>query len=287
MQCVGPLALLAAAPVTKEDPPVYGGEKSGALVNHILDAINWPSSLRDIDTGNTVMPAATFGDNALRLSQDVAMAEGGLIFTSAQTGSIVFYDRNRLYSAPRSLSVQAIFDDSAANNTIDYLSMTVSYGAATIANSVTMNRVDGVAQTVVDTASQLSYGIRELPSAPTNLQLTSDNQVYAIANWFLQQYKDPDLRVSEITADGLPQNMWPAILGLTLWDRIEVKRRYSASYSFDKQLLVQGITHTIVPYQSWSVKLNTQAPTALSPFTFPPMILGTSSGVSVGCLGYR
>jgi hypothetical protein len=182
--------------------------------------------------------------------------------------------------------VQAVFDDTSANNTIDYLGMTVSYGAATIANLVTMNRVDGVAQTVGDAVSQLAYGKRELPNAPTNLQLTSDNQTWAVANWFLQQYKDPDLRVSEITAEGLPQNMWPAMLALTLWDRIEVKRRYSAAYSFDKQLIVQGVTHTIVPFQSWSVKLNTQAPSALSPFSFPLMILNTSSGVNVGCLSY-
>jgi hypothetical protein len=80
--------------------------------------------------------------------------------------------------------------------------------------------------------------------------------------------------------------MWPAILSLTLWDRIEVKRRYSSSYSFDKQLIVQGAAHTIVPFQSWSVKLNTQAPSTLSPFSFPPMILNTSSGVDVGCLAY-
>jgi len=286
MQCVGPLAMLAAAPVPKIDPPLWGGEKSGARINRILDTMGWPTSLRDIDVGNTVMPAAVFGDNALRLSQDVATAEGGLVFTSAQTGSVTFYDRNRLYSAPRSLSVQAVFDDTGVNNTIDYLSMTVSYGAATIANAVTMNRVDGIAQIAEDSTSQLAYGKRELPNAPTNLQLTSDNQTQAVANWFLQQYKNPDLRVSEINAEGLPQSMWPAMLGLTLWDRIEVKRRYSAAYSFDKQLLVQGITHTIVPYQSWAVKLNTQAPVTLSPFDFPPMVLDTSSGVDVGCLGY-
>jgi hypothetical protein len=286
MQCVGPLAVLAAAPIPKVDPPLWGGEKSGARINRILDAMGWPTSLRDIDVGNTVMPAAVFGDNALRLSQDVAIAEGGLLFTSAQTGSITLYDRNRILNAPRSLSVQAIFDDTGVNNTIDYLSMTVSYGAATIANSVTMNRVNGIAQTAEDSTSQLAYGKRELPNAPTNLQLTSDNQTQAVANWFLQQYKNPDLRVSEINAEGLPQNMWPAMLGLTLWDRVEVKRRYSAAYSFDKQLLVQGITHTIVPYQSWAVKLNTQAPATLSPFNFPPMVLDTSSGVDVGCLGY-
>lgn len=286
MQCVGPLAMLAAAPVPKVDPPLYGGEKSGARINRILDVMGWPTSLRDIDIGNTVMPEAVFGDNALRLSQDVAIAEGGLLFTSAQTGSVTFYDRNRILNAPRSLSVQAVFDDSSANNTIDYLSMVVSYGAATIANSITMNRVDGVAQTVEDSTSQLAYGKRELPNSPTNLQLTSDNQTQAVANWFLQQYKDPDLRVTELDAEGLPQSMWPAILGLTLWDRVEVKRRYSAAYSFDKHLLVQGITHTIVPFQSWGVKINTQASTSQSPFTFPPMILDTSSGVSVGCLGY-
>jgi hypothetical protein len=286
LQCVGPLALLAAGPVPKVDPPLWGGEKSGARINRILDVINWPNSLRDIDIGNTVMPAAVFGDNALRLSQDVAIAEGGLLFTSAQTGSVTFYDRNRILNAPRSLIVQAIFGDTGTNNTIDYLDLVVAYGAATIANSITMNRVDGVAQTAADSASQLAYGIRELPNAPTSLQLTSDNQTQAVANWYLQQYKDAKLRITGVDLEGLSQNVWPAILGLTLWDRIEVYRRYSPSYSFDKILTVQGITHTIVPFQSWSVKLNTQAPSGMSPFSFPPMVLDTSSGVDVGCLGY-
>jgi hypothetical protein len=287
LQCVGPLALLAAAPVPKVDPPTYGGERPGARINRILDTVNWPTSLRDVDPGHVAaMPNAVFGDNALRLCQDVAIAEGGMIFSSGQLGAITFYDRDRLYKTSRSLSVQAVFGDTDANNTIDYLGIAVSYGAATIANSITLNRVGGIAQTADDATSQFSYGRRELPGAPSDLQLTSDNQTLAVANWFLQQYKDPDLRVSEISIDGLPQSMWPAILALTLWDRVEVKRQYSPAYSFDKQLIVQGITHTIVPFQSWSVKLNTQSPTTLAPFDFPQMILDTSSGVGIGALGY-
>jgi hypothetical protein len=285
MQCVGPLAILAAAPIPKVDPD-FGGERSGARIARILDRINWPTSLRDIDTGKTILPTTVYGDNALKLSQDIATAEGGLIFSSAQTGSIVFYDRTRLYNRSQALSTQATFSDAGTNNTIDYLALVVSYGAATIVNSVTLSRTDGIAQTVEDVPSQVSYGKRELPNAPTGLQLTSDNQAQALANWYLQQYKDPGLRISEISLDGLPQEMWPAVLGLALWDRVDVSRRYSPSYSFDKQVLVQGITHTIVPYQSWAVKLNTQAPPTFAPYDFPPMILNTSSGVGVGCLAY-
>jgi len=69
------------------------GQLSGARINAILDQISWPSSMRDIDAGQTTMQADPgTARTALAACQTVATSEYGSFYVDA-SGSFVFQDR--------------------------------------------------------------------------------------------------------------------------------------------------------------------------------------------------
>lgn len=267
MTCIDVLGVFALTTLPKLGSPAFAYDTTGVRVARILATISWPLSLMGVDAGSTQMSATDYGDTALALCQAAATADGGMMFADTRTGAVIFWGRHLMYSNPRSVTAQATFSDAVmAPAAIEYDTLRVSYGASTIANSVTVTRTGGTPQTATDATSQGLYFQRALPGAPSNLQMAYDADALSLAQWLLAQYKDPDLRISDITADVMTQNMWEEVLGLQLWDRIRVVRSYTSDYTYDKQLVVQGITHTIVPFQSWQIKLTTTTPSRIAPF---------------------
>jgi hypothetical protein len=70
------------------------GDLSGTRINQILDEIDWPASMRDIDAGLTTMQAnPTNTRTALSALVTVSDSEYGALYVDA-SGSFVFQDRN-------------------------------------------------------------------------------------------------------------------------------------------------------------------------------------------------
>jgi hypothetical protein len=242
----------------------FDGDATGARIGRILDAAQWPSALRSLDTGQSDVQATTYGDYALPLIQQVVDSELGLLYVDA-SGQVVFYDRLHVYTATRSTTVQAALTDSGDD--VDMVDLTVSMSRATVFNEARLTRDGGTEQVASDATSQTQYGLRTFPSSAGTL-LRSDADVLSMASWLVGRFRDPKVEVSQVRIDATAQGVWADLLPLTIYDRISVERDYGPS-AVAVELLIQGMSVEISD-AGWTYVLSTRNTDA-----FSPMILGT------------
>src|SRR5207344_1056948 len=88
--------------------PLYAGIRTGEAIGYILDAAGWDASLRDLDSGSTVIPW-WWEDNtdALTALEEVVRSEGPpALLTIGTSGEIVFRDRHHRLTDSASLTSQ-------------------------------------------------------------------------------------------------------------------------------------------------------------------------------------
>jgi hypothetical protein len=164
----------------------------------------------------------------------IQTSELGILFM-AGNGYPTFHDRHARLKSPY-MSPQAIFGDDSGE--MKYHSLTLSYGNQYILNDIHLTREGGAEQTAEDTDSQDDYGKRGL--SRTGLLLTADTEALAQAQYLLRQYKDPNLRVKDISilpgAD--PDNLYPKVFGYDISTRITIRLNQA---SLDGDYYIEGI----------------------------------------------
>ena len=195
-------------------------EKSGERINAILDLpeINWPASLRDIDTGQMTLGADTIADNtdALSYLRLVERSEPGSFFIG-KGGNVVFRDR---IAAPVSGGVTLADDGSG----ISYQSLKVQYGSELLANEVVIESAITSYQAIaLDTDSIAEYGIFNLTR--TGLLINSNADVDSLATFYANKYAQPEYRFEsvDILLDELTAGQQTDLLDLELGDVVSIK----------------------------------------------------------------
>jgi hypothetical protein len=255
LRCVDAFKLLAGSAITT----VAGastGQLSGARVNAILDAIDWPVSLRNIDTGQSTLqadPATT--RNSLDALQQVENSEFGGIFVDGES-AINFVDRDSLISRPAT-SVYT-FSDTGSN--ISYTNAIVAYDDTNLINDVTVTRSGGTAQNVYDQTSIDTYflhsGVRD------NILVQTDSEALNQAKGILATRKDPEVRIDSIQLnlyDDTNPNKPLAGVDIDLLDGITVTKTMPGSTSVTQPSLVNAIHHDVTK-SSWVTTLFTSEP---------------------------
>lgn len=217
-------------------------ELSGARVSAILDAIGWPSALRAIDTGHRTVQATDYVNaNALSELQSIATSEGGVLFMS-RAGNIVFHDVDRRLL---DTTLTATFSNQPSGAEMPLSDAKIVYRRERMRNRVAVEQ-SGSGFTVVasDSTSQTRYRVRDLPVTTVSLSNTAD--VQAMAEYLLLSYKDPMVRVEEITIE--PQQdgrLWPQALGRDIGDRIRVKivPPGSPTSTITSDVVIEGVSH--------------------------------------------
>jgi hypothetical protein len=188
---LGPLNLLGGG-------GIYVQELTGARINHVLDAISWPTADRDIDVGQSVVEAISYtvGDTnfVLQHLQDVADSELGQFYMSGD-GKAVFQDRHFRLSPPSSIP-QAIYGDADApgQSELEYVEITPEVSKERIQNNWSVTTSTGT-YTASDGTSILDFFSRD-GSRSTLLADPVDAQAQAGALLFA--YKDPHLRIDSM-----------------------------------------------------------------------------------------
>jgi hypothetical protein len=211
-------------------------QTTGERFTAVLDAVGWPTALRDIDTGNTTVAAVTFAPDdttkALEHLYAVADSEEGLPYIKGD-GKLRFVERHALLKAPFGTS-QATFRDAGGSSGAVYQAIEPSYDLDQVVNEFVGSRAGGEAQTASNGNSQAFYG----PITQTFVSLaTSDVEVMAQAQWKLLQFKDPLNRVESITV--MPKAdiaTWATLLTLEPGMRVTVKETppgYASEQSTD------------------------------------------------------
>lgn len=198
----------------------YAQELSGTRFGNVLDDLSWPAGARDIDAGQSQIQATGAISNVPGMEhlQDVARSEAGLIFIAGD-GDFQFQDRHARFNSPYNAS-QATFGDGAGE--MRFTNIEFSYDDQFIFNDIRIQREGGTEQVATDATSQGDYGKRGLPR--TGLLMTTDGEAKDQAEYLLNNYKDPRMRVKSITLKpgGHPDDLFPKALSYDLSTRITV-----------------------------------------------------------------
>jgi hypothetical protein len=195
-------------------------QKSGERINAILDLpeINWPSTLRDVDTGEMTLGADTIADNtnALTYLRLVERSEPGAFFIG-KSGNVIFRDR---IAAPTSQGV-TLADDGTG---IKYQSLKVQYGSELLANEIVVSsEISSYEVTTLDLESIDTYGIFNLTR--TGLLINANGDVDELAEFYANKYSQPEYRFEsvEVLLDELTDQEQSDLLGLEIGDVVEIK----------------------------------------------------------------
>jgi hypothetical protein len=255
LRCVDAFKLLAGSAITTV-AGTSAGQLSGARVDALLNAVDWPVSLREIDTGNSTLQADPgTSRNVLEALQTVENSEFGGIFVDGQS-NVVFVDRDTLITRPATSLYS--FNDNGTD--ISYTNAVVAYDDTTLINDVTVTRSGGTAQNVYDQTSIdtffLHSGIRD------GILVQTDTEALNQAQGILATRKDPEVRIDSIQLnlyDDINPNKPKAGVDIDLLDGITVTKTMPGNTSVTQPSLVNAIHHDITK-SSWMTTLFTSEP---------------------------
>jgi len=242
--CSDAFSLLANQTIDAYTP---SEQLSGERIAEVLSKseVNFTGTSSLIDTGSSTLGAFPVADgtNALAYLRQIERIDQGYLYASA-ANTLRFRDRASVVSKTGSV---AFAED--GTGTSSYMTLDVETGDELLYNRVVAESPAGLAQTVSDSTSIATYDIITLQV--DNLLNSTTDEVLAIANLLLTQYKTPEVRYTGISQQlgalgGTAQN---ALLTLDLTDLATVKRTYAVGSpaSVTRYVLVEGITHQITP----------------------------------------
>jgi hypothetical protein len=232
------------------------GETTGSRITKILDTIQFPVSMRDIDTGLTTVQADPATQRtALAAMQTVATTEYGAIYIDG-SGDVVFQDR-QLTTTSIAATPVVFKDDGTA---IGYNDVKWVLDDSQVYNKATVTRQGGSVQTVTNQDSIDKYFTHSYNQSGLLMQTDAEALQYAQA--FIASRQETSIRVDELTLD-LQQDDYTAgtIAGLDLdfFDPITITTTQPNSTSLTKTVQVFNIAHQIRP-DSWKVRFGTAEP---------------------------
>jgi hypothetical protein len=157
----------------------------------------------------------------------------------SRAGLATFQDRN---------TVQNFTSTTLLGGTgIPISGLSIDYGSESLANEITLTRLNGGTASAVGTASQTAYGISEL--SKTGLLFSTDGQLSDLASYLLSQYKDPKLRISEVTVlmDGLSEAQRGTVAALDVTSPLTVTVSPAVGSAITQFAVVDRIAHSITP----------------------------------------
>jgi hypothetical protein len=255
LRCVDGTKLLAGSSITTVSG-APAGQLSGARVDAILDAVEWPVSLRQVDTGETTLQADPgTSRTALDALNTVADSEFGGVFVNSQ-GEVKFVSRNDLITSPATSSYA--FSDTGSE--ISYNNAVVAFDDTTLINDVTVTRVGGTAQNAYDQPSIDTYFLHS--GNRSGILVQTDTESLNQAKGILATRKDPEIRIDSIALnlydDTNPLKPQSGV-DIELLDGVTVTKTMPGATSITQESLVNGIHHDITK-SSWVTTLFTAEP---------------------------
>jgi hypothetical protein len=254
LRCVDGFKLLAGSGITTVAGS--GVQLSGARVNAILDEIDWPISLRDIDAGDSTLQADPGTDrDALQALFNVEQSEFGGIFLDGN-GQVNFVSRNNLIAAP----AFPVYEFSDQGTDISYTNAVVALDDTTLINDVTITRLNGTAQNAFDQDSIDKFFLHS--GTRSGILVQTDAEALDQAEGILATRKDPEIRIDSIQLnlyDDANPNKPLAGVDIELLDGVTVTKTTPGSTSVVQSSLVNAIHHDITK-SSWMTTLYTTEP---------------------------
>jgi hypothetical protein len=217
------------------------GQTTGTRIDKILDQVDFPSSMRIIDTGTTTTqadPATT--RSSLSAIQVAEFTEQGAFYVLSG-GEVEFKDRNDVVGSLAATPIE--FNQSGG---IPYSDLRFAFDDKLIINSATMQRVGGSVVSSTDTDSIAKYFPHGMNVE--NLIAQTDAQVQDIADIYVATRKETTIRIDAMTVDLLdPAVPTDTMIGLDYFDNVKITNIQPDGSTIVKTLQVQGLAWDITP----------------------------------------
>lgn len=216
------------------------GQYSGDRITAILDALDYPQSLRDIQQGDTTLQADPgTSRNALTALRTVEDSELGGFFLDAE-GRATFLSRTTITQSLGS----TLYDFSDTGSGIAFQAAQVNYDADILTNDVTVTRDGGSPQNVFNQSSIDTYFTHS--GTRNGVLVQDDATALSMAQSILATRSDVELRIDSIQLnleDGVDTARCTAGLGVELLDAVQVTKAMPGNTTTTQTLLVQGLNH--------------------------------------------
>ena len=232
------------------------GQLSGTRINKILDQIDWPDSMRDIDAGLTTMQADP-GTNRTALSAltTVSTSEYGAIYVDGY-GSFVFQDRAVTVGSIG--ATPTVFADNGTG--IVYFDASWTLNDVLIFNKATITRTGGTAQVAFNQASIDKYFLHSY--FQDNLLMQTDAVALDYAQAYVASRAETTIRCDAIVLDLYTPNYDTGVvaaLDLDFFDPITIITTQPGGSLLEKTLQIFGVRMNITP-NSWKTTFTTLEP---------------------------
>ena len=246
------------------------GNLSGTRINQILDEIDWPATMRDVDAGLTTLQNDP-GSNrtALQALQVCTESEYGALYIDA-SGSFVFQDRG--VTAGSIGGAVTVFADDGTGILYNNASWTLN--DVLIFNKATITRAGGTAQIALNQPSIDKYFLHSY--FLNDLLMQSDSVALDYAQAYVASRAETSIRCDAITLDLYTENYNTGIiaaLDLEFFDPIKVITTQPGGSTIEKTLQIFGTRNSITP-NSWKTTFTTLEP-IIDAFILNDTIYGT------------
>ena len=232
------------------------GQLAGTRINKILDQIDWPDSMRDVDAGLTTMQADP-GTNRTALSAltTVSNSEYGALYVDGY-GSFVFQDRAVTVGSIG--ATPTVFADNGTG--IVYFDASWTLNDVLIFNKATITRTGGTAQVASNQASIDKYFLHSYYL--DSLLMETDAVALDYAQAYVASRAETTIRCDAIVLDLYTPNYDTGVvaaLDLDFFDPITIITTQPGGSLLEKTLQIFGVKMNITP-NSWKTTFTTLEP---------------------------
>jgi hypothetical protein len=229
------------------------GQDTGTRINRILSQVQWPASMRTIDTGQTTCIADPgTSRTALDALKNAEFSEQGAFYINSE-GTAVFISRTNVIKKYGETPIE--FNQTTG---IPYKNLTFAFDDKLIINSAGMTRYGGTQQVSENSASIAKYFPHQLNE--TNLVLQTDADALNVAKIYVATRAETTIRIDAMTVDLLDPDVPTAtMLDLDYFSNLKITNVQPDGSTIVKTLQAQGLAWDITP-NSMKVTVTTLEP---------------------------
>jgi len=232
--------LLAMAAITSVTGQA-NGQDTGTRIDKILDTVDFPVSMRTLDTGDSLTQADPATNRTpLAAIKNCETSEQGAFFINPE-GNAVFKNRSNTISSAGGTPLA--FNQSGG---IPYKNLIFAFDDKLIVNKSTVTRVGGSPQTYTDAASLAEYFPHVVNFS--DLVVQTDTEAANIAAIYVGTRSTTSIRIDQMSVD-LYDPLVPngTMLDLDYFDNVVITNIQPDGSTIVKNLQIQGVNWEITP----------------------------------------
>jgi hypothetical protein len=232
--------LLAMAAITSVTGQA-NGQDTGTRIDKILDTVDFPNSMRTLDTGDSLTQADPATNRTpLAAIKNCETSEQGAFFINPE-GNAVFKNRSNTISSAGATPLA--FNQSGG---IPYKNLIFAFDDKLIVNKSTVTRVGGSPQTYTDATSLAEYFPHVVNFS--DLVVQTDTEAANIAAIYVATRSTTSIRIDQMSVD-LNDPLVPngTILDLDYFDNVVITNIQPDGSTIVKNLQIQGVNWEITP----------------------------------------